>query len=307
MHLARPQVDGAFPRLFAGRGVTRLELGELAPRACAAIIRALRPGETSDEEVEQTIADFVNCAALAQYAAYDGVEIMGSEGYLINEFIAARTNHRSDRWGGAYENRIRFAVEIVRRVRERVGTNFIVIYRLSMLDLVEGGSTLDEVIRLGFADSEIRTCRIATGEPELNLRRLRRTFEVTIGQVVGAIETTFPHGTRVTRPRGGYLLWVELPRGLSSRELFERALAQGICFVPGDIFSASGRYGNCLRLSCGHAWDPATEQAVAKLGKLANAALIGEPERAEPGPPPHAASYPRTEQAAICVDSVLPD
>ncbi|MFP3527370.1 NADPH-dependent 2,4-dienoyl-CoA reductase, partial [Pantoea sp. SIMBA_072] len=80
----------------------------------------------TDDEVEQTIADFVNCAALAQYAGYDGVEIMGSEGYLINEFIAARTNQRTDRWGGAYENRIRFPVEIVRRVRERVGRNFII-------------------------------------------------------------------------------------------------------------------------------------------------------------------------------------
>lgn len=76
---------------------------------------------------------------------------MGSEGYLINEFIAARTNHRDDDWGGSYANRIRFPVEIVRRVRERVGPNFIIIYRLSMLDLVEGGSTLQEVVELGQA------------------------------------------------------------------------------------------------------------------------------------------------------------
>ena len=102
-------------------------------------------------EVQQTIDDFANCAKLAQYAGYDGVEIMGSEGYLINEFIAARTNHRDDEWGGSYENRIRFPVEIVKRTREIVGENFVIIYRLSMLDLVEGGSTLEEVIQLAKA------------------------------------------------------------------------------------------------------------------------------------------------------------
>ncbi|ARK86466.1 NADPH-dependent 2,4-dienoyl-CoA reductase [Burkholderia pseudomallei] len=120
----------------------------VAPSPLKAPINPFTPHALSGDEVEQTIAEFVRCAALAQYAGYDGVEIMGSEGYLINEFVAARTNHRDDAWGGAYENRIRFPVEIVRRVRERVGTNFIIIYRLSMLDLVEGGSTLDEVIRL---------------------------------------------------------------------------------------------------------------------------------------------------------------
>ena len=114
----------------------------VAPSAIKAPINPFVPHELTSEEVEQTITDFVNCAALAQKAGYDGVEIMGPEGYLINEFIAARTNQRTDEWGGTYENRIRFPIEIVRRVRERVGTNFIIIYRLSMLDLVEGGSTL---------------------------------------------------------------------------------------------------------------------------------------------------------------------
>ncbi|MGN4074402.1 oxidoreductase, partial [Burkholderia gladioli] len=123
----------------------------VAPSAIQAPINPFVPHELGDEEVEQTIDDFVRCAALAQHAGYDGVEIMGSEGYLINEFIAARTNHRKDRWGGDYTQRIRFPVEIVRRVRERVGPRFILIYRLSMLDLVEGGSTLDEVIQLARA------------------------------------------------------------------------------------------------------------------------------------------------------------
>ncbi|HAA07886.1 MAG TPA: NADPH-dependent 2,4-dienoyl-CoA reductase, partial [Acinetobacter schindleri] len=120
----------------------------VAPSAIQAPINPVKPHALTSSEVQQTVDDFANCARLAQYAGYDGVEIMGSEGYLINEFIAARTNHRDDEWGGSYENRIRFPIEIVRRTRESVGENFIIIYRLSMLDLVEGGSTLEEVIQL---------------------------------------------------------------------------------------------------------------------------------------------------------------
>ncbi len=104
--------------------------------------------ELSGDEVEQTIKDFVHCAELAQKAEYDGVEIMGSEGYLINQFIVSKTNKRTDEWGGSYENRIKLPIEIVRRTREAVGENFIIIYRLSMLDLVEGGSTWEEVVQL---------------------------------------------------------------------------------------------------------------------------------------------------------------
>ncbi len=104
--------------------------------------------ELSDKEIEQTISDFVNCAKMAQIGGYDGVEIMGSEGYLINQFIAKKTNFRTDKWGGEYENRIKFPIEIIRKTRETVGKNFIIIYRLSMLDLVEGGSTWEEVVQL---------------------------------------------------------------------------------------------------------------------------------------------------------------
>lgn len=120
----------------------------VAPSAIQAPINPIKPKALTSAEVQQTIDDFANCAKLAQHAGYDGVEIMGSEGYLINEFIAARTNHRDDEWGGSYENRIRFPIEIVKRTRALVGENFIIIYRLSMLDLVEGGSTLEEVIQL---------------------------------------------------------------------------------------------------------------------------------------------------------------
>lgn len=124
------------------------QANNVAPSAIQAPINPIKPKALSSAEVQQTIDDFANCAKLAQYAGYDGVEIMGSEGYLINEFIAARTNHRDDEWGGTYENRIRFPIEIVKRTRALVGENFIIIYRLSMLDLVEGGSSFDEVIQL---------------------------------------------------------------------------------------------------------------------------------------------------------------
>ena len=135
--------------LHFGRYAYHPEL--VAPSALKAPINPFRPHALTSEEVEQTIADYANAAALAQSAGYDGVEIMGSEGYLINEFIAAQTNHRDDAWGGSYENRIRFPLEIVRRTRARVGANFIIIFRLSMLDLVEGGSSKEEVVQLAQA------------------------------------------------------------------------------------------------------------------------------------------------------------
>jgi len=137
--------------------------GLVGPSPIKAPISPMPPRELTTAEVEQTIEDFANCAAMAQKAGYDGVEVMGSEGYLINEFIAARTNQRTDEWGGAYENRMRFPVEIVRRVRERVGANFIIIYRLSMLDLVEGGSTFDEVVQLAQAVEAAGATLINTG------------------------------------------------------------------------------------------------------------------------------------------------
>ena len=135
----------------------------VAPTALQAPISPFVPHELTGEQVEQTIEDFVRAAALAQEAGYDGVEVMGSEGYLVNEFIAAATNHRTDRWGGDYAQRIRFPVEIVCRVRERVGERFILIYRLSMLDLVPGGSTLDEVLTLAREVEAAGATIISTG------------------------------------------------------------------------------------------------------------------------------------------------
>ena len=135
----------------------------VAPSALQAPINRFTPHALSHDELLQLIADFAHCAQLAREAGYDGVEVMGSEGYLINEFLAARTNQRDDQWGGDYARRMRFAVEVVRAVRERAGHDFIIIYRLSMLDLVNDGSTLPEVIELAQAIEAAGATLINTG------------------------------------------------------------------------------------------------------------------------------------------------
>ncbi|WP_116040633.1 NADPH-dependent 2,4-dienoyl-CoA reductase [Amycolatopsis palatopharyngis] len=114
-------------------------------------ITPFRPRALSGRGIRATIADFARCAALARKAGYDGVEIMGSEGYLINQFLAARTNRRRDEWGGSWANRMRLPVEIVRQVRAAVGEDFIIVYRLSLLDLVPSGQSWDEVVELALA------------------------------------------------------------------------------------------------------------------------------------------------------------
>ncbi|WNK21088.1 NADPH-dependent 2,4-dienoyl-CoA reductase [Halomonas piscis] len=135
----------------------------VAPSAIQAPISPFAPRALADDEVEQQIQDYVRCAELAQRAGYDGVEVMGSEGYLINQFLCRRTNRRTDAWGGSFANRIRFAVEIVRRIREATGDGFALIFRLSMLDLVEDGSTWEEVVALGRAVEAAGADAINTG------------------------------------------------------------------------------------------------------------------------------------------------
>lgn len=135
----------------------------IAPSAIQAPINPFKPQAATEDEIEQQIEDFVRTSVLAQKAGYDGVEIMGSEGYFLNQFLAQRTNKRDDDWGGSYENRMRLPVEVVRRVREAVGEKFIIIYRLSMLDLVEGGSSYDEIVTLGKAVEKAGATIINTG------------------------------------------------------------------------------------------------------------------------------------------------
>ncbi|NVJ59248.1 MAG: NADPH-dependent 2,4-dienoyl-CoA reductase [Gammaproteobacteria bacterium] len=134
-----------------------------APSAIKAPITPFKPKALSSRGVKTTVKHYVRCAELAKLGGYDGVEVMGSEGYLINQFICARTNKRTDEWGGSYENRIRFPVEIVKQIRQAVGQDFIIIYRLSMLDLVQDGSTWEEVVQLGKAIEAAGATIINTG------------------------------------------------------------------------------------------------------------------------------------------------
>jgi len=135
----------------------------VAPSPIKAPISPFRPWEMSRRLIRATINDFATAAALAREAGYDGVEIMGSEGYLINQFIAPRTNHRRDEWGGSFENRTRFPLEIMQKVREKAGKDFIVIFRVSMLDLVEDGSTWEEVEQLALSIEAAGATMINTG------------------------------------------------------------------------------------------------------------------------------------------------
>ncbi|WP_431024225.1 FAD-dependent oxidoreductase [Halomonas sp. H5] len=135
----------------------------VAPSAIQAPINPFPPRALEGAEVEAQIDDYVRCAQLAREAGYDGVEVMGSEGYLINQFICTRTNRREDEWGGGFDKRIRFPVEIVRRIREATGPDFLIIFRLSMLDLVEEGSSWQEVVALGRAIEAAGASLINTG------------------------------------------------------------------------------------------------------------------------------------------------
>jgi 2,4-dienoyl-CoA reductase (NADPH2) len=157
------QADGkiCMQILHAGRYAYSPAL--VGPSAIQAPINPFTPKELDQAGIEKQIEDYAVCAQLAQKAGYDGVEIMGSEGYFINQFIVAHTNQRTDQWGGSYENRIRLPIEIVRRVRERVGPNFILIYRLSMLDLIEDGSTWEEVVQLAKEIEKAGATLINTG------------------------------------------------------------------------------------------------------------------------------------------------
>jgi 2,4-dienoyl-CoA reductase (NADPH2) len=135
----------------------------VAPSAIQSPITPFKPKALSTAGVEKQIDHFVRCAGLAQEAGYDGVEVMGSEGYFINQFLVPRTNHRTDEWGGSFENRMRVPVEIVKRIREKTGPQFIIIYRLSMLDMLADGNNWQEVLVLAKAIEAAGATIINTG------------------------------------------------------------------------------------------------------------------------------------------------
>jgi len=180
---------------------------QVAPSAIQAPINPFKPKELDEEGIEKQIQDFVTCATLAQTAEYDGVEIMGSEGYFINQFLVAHTNHRIDRWGGSYENRMRLPVEIVRRVREAVGANFIIIYRLSMLDLIDGGSTWEEVVQLAQAIERAGATLINTGIgwheariPTIATKVPRAAFAKVTAKMRGSVSIPLITTNRINTP-----------------------------------------------------------------------------------------------------------
>ena len=189
----------------------------VAPSAIQAPVNLFKPYALSEAEVEHQILDFVACAELAEKAGYDGVEIMGSEGYLINQFIAQATNKRTDRWGGSFENRIRFAIEIVRQVRTAVRSDFMIIYRLSMLDLMPGGSSWAEVVALARAIEAAGANVINTGIgwheariPTIATMVPRAAFTWVTAKLKGKVSVPLITSNRINTP-----------------ELVEAALARG--------------------------------------------------------------------------------
>jgi 2,4-dienoyl-CoA reductase (NADPH2) len=225
--------------LHFGRYAYHPEL--VAPSAIKAPINPFRPHALTTEEVEQTVEDYVNTAALAQSAGYDGVEIMGSEGYLINEFIATHTNHRDDEWGGSYENRMRFPLEIVRRTRAKVGTNFIIIFRLSMLDLVEGGSSHEEVVELAQALEKAGVTILNTGIgwheariPTIATKVPRAAFAWVTQQLKGKVSIPLVATNRINTPEvaeqilaDGMADMVSMARPFLADPLFVQKAAEG--------------------------------------------------------------------------------
>ena len=191
--------------------------GIVAPSAIKAPINVHSPREMSGAEIEATLGDFARSAQLAREAGYDGVELMGSEGYLITQFLAARTNQRRDEWGGSLENRMRFATELVRRVRRAVGPDFIIVFRVSTLDLVEGGLTL--------ADTEILAKALeAAGATLLNSGIGWHEARIpTIAQAVP--RGAFAWATR--RLRGAVRIPVAASNRINAPEIAEEILARG--------------------------------------------------------------------------------
>ncbi|WP_108814111.1 NADPH-dependent 2,4-dienoyl-CoA reductase [Loktanella sp. Alg231-35] len=179
----------------------------VAPSPVKSPISPFPPQELDEDGIEKQISDIVTAAVRAKEAGYDGVEVMGSEGYFINQFLVTHTNKRTDRWGGSYENRMRLPVEIVRRVREAAGTDFILIYRLSMIDLVPNGSTWQEVVQLakaieaagatiintGIGWHEARIPTIATSVP-------RRAFTWVTKKLMGEVNIPIITSNRINMP-----------------------------------------------------------------------------------------------------------
>ena len=191
--------------LHAGRYAFHEDL--VSASAIKAPINFFKPRALDEEEIHQHINDYADCAFLAKEAGYDGVEIMGSEGYLINQFIVSKTNNRTDGWGGSFENRVRFPVEIVRCVRDKVGPNFIIIYRLSMIDLVKNGSSWEEVVALAQKIEQVGVTIINTGigwhearVPTIATAVPRAAFTWVTAKLKGQVSVPLVTSNRINTP-----------------------------------------------------------------------------------------------------------
>ncbi len=222
----------------------------VAPSPVKSPISPFPPHELDEEGIEKQISDIVNAAVLAQKAGYDGVEIMGSEGYFLNQFLVTHTNKRTDRWGGSYENRMRLPIEVVRRTREAVGTDFIIIYRLSMIDLVPNGSTHDEVVQLaqeiekagatiintGIGWHEARIPTIATSVP-------RAAFAWVTKKLMGKVSIPIITSNRINTPEVAEEV---LATGCADMVSMARPMLADADFVNKAIAGQSAQIAPCI-------------------------------------------------------------
>ncbi|APE42167.1 NADPH-dependent 2,4-dienoyl-CoA reductase [Sulfitobacter alexandrii] len=222
----------------------------VAPSAIKSPISMFQPKELDEEGIEKQIGDIAACAARAKEAGYDGVEVMGSEGYFLNQFLVTHTNKRTDRWGGSYENRMRLPIEVVKRVREAVGPDFILIYRLSMIDLVPNGSTYGEVVQLaqeieragatiintGIGWHEARIPTIATSVP-------RAAFAWVTRKLMGKVGIPLITSNRINTPEVAEQV---LADGCADMVSLARPMLADADFVRKAMDGQSDRIAPCI-------------------------------------------------------------
>ncbi|SFD89256.1 2,4-dienoyl-CoA reductase (NADPH2) [Sulfitobacter brevis] len=234
--------------LHAGRYAFTPEC--VAPSAVKSPISMFAPKELDEEGIEKQIADIAACALRAKQAGYDGVEVMGSEGYFLNQFLVTHTNKRTDRWGGSYENRMRLPIEVVKRVREAVGAEFIIIYRLSMIDLVPNGSTHAEVVQLAQEIEKAGATIINTGIgwheariPTISTSVPRAAFAWVTKKLMGKVGIPIITSNRINTPQVAEEL---LADGCADMVSLARPMLADADFVAKAMAGHADRIAPCI-------------------------------------------------------------